>query len=83
MSDGIEEYCRNCKACARRKARYASAKVPIQAYEAPALPWDRAHIDLTGPFEPSKQGNKHIGVIKDALTRYVETMAIKTRLQRR
>ena len=79
MSDDIEEYCRNCKACARRKARYASAKVPIQAYEAPALPWDRAHIDLTGPFEPSKQGNKYIVVVKDALTRYVETMAIKNK----
>ena len=77
MADDTEGHVKSCKACARRKARYSSAKVPIQEYEAPILPWDRAHIDLTGPFEPSKEGNRYIVVVKDALTRYVETMPVK------
>jgi len=72
----LEKHVKNCKACARRKARNAVPAVPIQQYDSPSMPWDRVHIDLTGPFTRSTRGNTHIVVIKDALTRYVETIPI-------
>jgi transposase InsO family protein len=72
----LEKHVKNCKACARRKARNAVPAVPIQQYDSPSMPWDRVHIDLTGPFTRSARGNTHIVVIKDALTRYVETIPI-------
>ena len=77
MSADVENHVKSCKSCARRKARNAVAAVPIQGYHAPTMPWERTHIDLTGPLTTTTQGNRYIVVMKDALTRYVETMAIK------
>ncbi len=75
----VTEHVNSCKACARRKARNAVAAAPIQGYDIPRMPWDRVHMDLTGPLTESKQGNKYILVIKDALTRYVEAVPIKNK----
>jgi len=77
MSVDVENHVKSCKSCARRKARNAVAAVPIQGYHAPTMPWERTHIDLTGPLTTTTQGNRYIVVMKDALTRYVETMAVK------
>ena len=77
MSADVENHVKSCKSCARRKARNAVAAVPIQGYQAPAMPWERTHIDLTGPLTTTTLGNRYIVVMKDALTRYVETVAIK------
>jgi hypothetical protein len=75
----VTEHVNSCKACARRKARNAVAAAPIQGYNAPRMPWERVHMDLTGPLTESKKGNKHILVVKDALTRYVEAIPIKNK----
>ena len=77
MIAAVTEHVNSCKACARRKARNAVAATPIQGYSAPRMPWERVHMDLTGPLTESKNGNKYILVVKDALTRYVEAIAIK------
>ena len=77
MVNDIEKHVQNCKACARRKARNAVPAVPIQQYDSPTMPWQRVHIDLTGPLTVSHLGNAFIVVIKDALTRYTETIAVK------
>ena len=75
----VTEHVNSCKACARRKARNAVAAAPIQGYNAPRMPWERVHMDLTGPLTESKKGNKYILVVKDALTRYVEAIPIKNK----
>ena len=77
MSADVENHVKSCKSCARRKARNAVAAVPIQGYKAPTMPWERTHIDLTGPLTTTTLGNRYIVVMKDALTRYVETVAIR------
>jgi len=76
MVSDIDTHVRNCKSCARRKARNAVAAPPIQAYDGPSMPWERAHIDLTGPLTQTLTGMKYIVVVKDALTRYVETIPV-------
>ena len=77
MVGDIEKHVQNCKACARCKARNAVPAAPIQQYDSPTMPWQRVHIDLTGPLTVSHLGNAFIVVIKDALTRYTETIAVK------
>jgi hypothetical protein len=79
MVADIEKHVSSCKACARRKARNNVPAAPIQQYESPDMPWQRTHIDLTGPLTTSEKGNQYILVVKDALTRYVETAAMKTK----
>ena len=76
MATDIEAHIKSCRPCARRKAFNLQPKIDVQPYNAPSTPWQRAHIDAAGPFNPSKSGNTHIIVIKDALTRYVEAIAI-------
>ena len=79
MSYMVTQYIYGCKACARRKAKNAVAVAPIQSYKAPGMPWERVHIDLTGPLTESSRGNKYIVVVKDALTRYVEAIPIRNK----
>jgi hypothetical protein len=79
MVTDIEEYVKSCKACARRKAFNNCAAVPIQEYDSPTMPWQRAHADVAGKLTTSEDGNEYVLVIKDALTRFVETMAMKTK----
>jgi hypothetical protein len=79
MTKDIDQYCKSCIACARRKSRGATGAIDIQTYNAPDTPWARTHMDLTGPIHTSKSGNSYILVVKDALTRYVETVPLKTK----
>ena len=79
MVTDIEEYVKKCKACARRKAYNNCAAVPIQEYDSPTMPWQRAHIDVAGKLTTTHNGNEYVLVIKDALTRFVETVAMKTK----
>jgi hypothetical protein len=79
MTIDIETHVKGCKACARRKAYNRNAAVPIQEYDSPTMPWQRAHVDVTGRLTITHNGNEYILVIKDALTRFVETAAMKTK----
>ena len=79
MNKDVDNYCKSCIACARRKSRGAVGAIDIQHYDAPDTPWARTHMDLTGPIHTSKSGNNYILVIKDALTRYVEAIPLKTK----
>ena len=78
INKDVDTHVRSCLACARRKAKSAVAKIDIQQYNAPDTPWARTHMDLTGPIHRSRQGHRYILVVKDALTRYVETVPLKT-----
>ena len=65
-----------CKYCCRRKQFNNRAKVPIQTYSRPMRPFYRMHMDVTGPFNTTEDGNKYILVFKCALTKWVEIFAI-------
>jgi hypothetical protein len=66
-----QDYVNQCKFCLRRKPS-SGGVVPIQEYLGPDYPFQRTHMDLTGPFPETKAGNKYILVVKCALTRYAE-----------
>jgi hypothetical protein len=73
--DEVKDHISQCKFCLRRKPA-AGGKIPIQEYTGPDYPWERSHMDLTGPFPMTKAGNQYILVVKCALTRYAEIIAI-------
>jgi transposase InsO family protein len=79
INGDVDKHCKSCLPCARRKSKGATGAVDIQHYNAPDTPWARTHMDLTGPIRTSKSGNNYILVIKDSLTRYVETIPLKTK----
>ena len=77
MDDNVTTYVQTCEYCRKYKANNRVAKIPIQAYGAPASPFDVIHIDITGLNLPkTTDGNNYILVVKDALSRYVEVFAI-------
>ncbi len=69
-----KKYAQMCRHCELRKANNHQARIPIQAYPAPAYPWHTVHIDATGPF-PGADGFKYILVAKDKITKWVELAA--------
>jgi len=81
MNRDLHEHIKACIPCARRKSLNNRPKVPIQEYTGPQIPWERAHVDLTGPLQLTRSGNSYILVVKDALTRYVETVALKNKTE--
>ena len=69
-------YIKKCSHCIKRKVFNRYVKPPIQTYQCPPYPFFRCHMDLTGPFPKSKNGNKYILVLKCALTKWVEIFAL-------
>jgi hypothetical protein len=45
----------------------------------PNGPYDRTHVDLTGPHSPSLQGSVYIMTAIDAFTRYMVAVPIKNK----
>jgi hypothetical protein len=52
-----QNYVNQCKFCLRRKPSTGKI-VPIQEYEGPDYPFQRTHMDLTGPFPETKASSK-------------------------
>jgi transposase InsO family protein len=50
----------------------------LQSYEATG-PWDRIHVDLTGPHPPSRQGAVYILTVLDAFTGYLIAVPLKNK----
>jgi transposase InsO family protein len=75
MMDDIESYASSCLQCQRRKAAH-NKQAPIQVYEKTMRPFQRCHIDLTGPFVKTDRGMQYILIFKDSLTKWVEIFAL-------
>jgi transposase InsO family protein len=76
INQDVAKYIKNCHFCQCRKANNRMASVPIQEYDPVVYPFQRTHVDLSGPFNETKLGNKYILVFKDALTKWVEIFAL-------
>ena len=76
MEKDIEECIRKCPYCQRYKPLNRVADTLVQAYGAPAQPFDSIHMDLTGQTRyKSRNGNEYIMVVKCALARWAECIA--------
>jgi hypothetical protein len=71
----VQSCCRECIVCGARRTPNRKAKAALQQHIVGA-PMERIAIDLIGPLPESTQGNKHILVIGDYFTKWVEAFAL-------
>ena len=57
MRRDCDLYVHSCAKCSQHKNANVRAKAPLVNYQA-ENPLDRIHIDILGPFPPSKSGNR-------------------------
>jgi len=75
MRQEIISYVQSCKSCQLRKGplhQNCPALKPLQIVG----PYERLVIDTVGPLNMSKKGNKHILVVTDWFTKWVEMFAL-------
>jgi hypothetical protein len=74
----VEKFYRRCPVCQSVQQGPAPRHGALQSYEATG-PWDRIHIDLTGPHPPSRQGATYILTALDAYTRFLIAVPLKNK----
>ena len=80
MHEDIVKHSKECINCKLRRSYQRRPQVPIMKYDETVGPLDRVHVDLTGPFNKTKDGkNRYIMVVKDYLTKYVWLIPLKTK----
>ena len=77
MSRDVEEWCRSCDTCAKRRSPVPRSKnrAPM-GHIAAACPFEKIAIDLMGPLPETPTGNKHLLVVCDYFSKWVELLAL-------
>jgi Integrase zinc binding domain/Integrase core domain len=74
IREDVKNYIRSCDACQRRgKPQTKEPLHPIQVGQ----PFSRVGIDVVGPLNETKNGNKYIITATDYLTKWVEARAVR------
>ncbi|XP_073721145.1 uncharacterized protein [Misgurnus anguillicaudatus] len=76
MSKDIAEFCKTCPEC-QRSALRKPPKVPLIPLPVIDVPFQRLGMDIVGPLERSKTGNKFMLVICDYATRFPEVFPLR------
>lgn len=75
LKASVEEWCKKCEDCARRKMPSKYPRAPLGTYIVGA-PLERIALDILGPLPKTTRGNKYILVISDYFTRWVEAFSM-------
>jgi len=70
--ESVELWCKGCTRCAARKSRGAKKQRAALRKTLTGEPFGRVGIDISGPYNPTAEGNKYILVISDYFTKWVE-----------
>jgi hypothetical protein len=70
--ESVELWCRGCARCAARKAGGVKRQRAALKKTVTGEPFARVGIDISGPYNPTPEGNKYILVISDYFTKWVE-----------
>ena len=71
MKDDIKLFVKSCATCNQNKRAQTKAKATLGQYHA-GSPLEQVHVDILGPFTPSKNGNHYILMIVDQFTKWLE-----------
>ena len=73
MTSQCHTFVKCCNICQRYKGPNIKKKAPLGSFHAGA-PLERVHIDITGPFLLSEDGNLYILMVVDQFTKWVECL---------
>ncbi|CAO2591000.1 Protein NYNRIN [Lemmus lemmus] len=78
MQEHVKDYCRSCLFCIPRNLIGGELKViespwPVRS----TAPWSSLQIEVVGPVTASEEGHKHVLIVADANTRWVEAFPLK------
>ena len=78
MNKDVSEHVKSCHNCAVYKG-HTKCPSPMQLYPIPQYPFQRVHIDILTNLSETRNGHRHILVLIDSLTRYMEIVPLKTK----
>ena len=70
---------RECDYCLRHKAINRPTGRTFKTRNAAAKPFEKVYLDLKGPLELSKKGNRYVSIWVDGNTGYIDAMPIKNK----
>lgn len=73
----VAQFCRSCSECQQTSIKSPN-KSPLQPLPVIGTPFERIGMDIIGPVEKSKSGNRLMLVITDYANRYPEVFPLKT-----
>uniref|UniRef100_A0A8C5LEC9 NYN domain and retroviral integrase containing n=1 Tax=Jaculus jaculus TaxID=51337 RepID=A0A8C5LEC9_JACJA len=78
MQEHVKDYCRSCLFCISRNLIGSELKViespwPLRS----TAPWSHLQIEVVGPVTISEEGHKHVLIVADPNTRWVEAFPLK------
>uniref|UniRef100_A0A8B7UGT2 Protein NYNRIN n=1 Tax=Castor canadensis TaxID=51338 RepID=A0A8B7UGT2_CASCN len=78
MQEHVKDYCRSCLFCIPRNLSGSELKViespwPLRS----TAPWANLQIEVVGPVTVSEEGHKHVLIVADPNTRWVEAFPLK------
>jgi hypothetical protein len=77
MAKDVMQFIKSCRICQESKSppNFQANRAPLQPLEVPDAPNYRVHMDLFSVPRRSNDGNKHVLVITDAFSKWVELVA--------
>ncbi|XP_034565105.1 uncharacterized protein LOC117830889 isoform X2 [Notolabrus celidotus] len=73
----VAQFCKSCPQCQITSAKIPS-RAPLQPLPIIGTPFERLGMDIVGPVERSKAGNRYMLVITDYATKYPEVFPLKS-----
>lgn len=78
MQEHVKDYCRSCLFCIPRNLIGSELKVIDSPWPPRSTaPWSSLQIEVVGPVTVSEEGHKHVLIVADANTRWVEAFPLK------
>ncbi|XP_078581557.1 uncharacterized protein LOC144864980 [Branchiostoma floridae x Branchiostoma japonicum] len=74
----VKAHCRGCEVCQKTARRSATNRAPLIPLPIMDIPFQRIAMDIVGPLERSKTGNKYVLVVCDYATRYPEAIPMRS-----
>ena len=74
----VRQFIRSCDACQKRKPANHKPESLLQSLPNTDVPFAIVCIDFAGPLVTTPRGNKHIIVLIDVATRYIEAKAVES-----
>ncbi|KRY06283.1 Retrovirus-related Pol polyprotein from transposon, partial [Trichinella patagoniensis] len=73
--EDVEDWCRACQTCAARAVPTKKPQAPMQLQPV-GYPFQRVGMDIVGPLEETRNGNRYILVVCDYFSKWPEAFAL-------